>query len=53
MFESLVDELRARSTEWSWRERERLVVRQRNLRARELAVLSVLDERGHVDCSVG
>src|SRR6185503_10269883 len=41
------------STEWLRREREELVVQQRNLRAREMAVLTVLDERGQVDCSMG
>jgi len=35
------------------REREQLVVQQRNLRTRELAALRVLDERGQVDCSMG
>lgn len=39
MFDVLVDELRTRSSEWLRRERERLVVEQRNLRTRELAVL--------------
>jgi hypothetical protein len=53
MFDVLVEELRSRSTEWLRREREQLVVQQRNLRAREMAVLSVLDERGQVDCSMG
>jgi len=53
MFDALVDELRTHSTEWLRRERATLLVEQRNLRARELAVLSVLDERGQVDCSIG
>jgi hypothetical protein len=53
MFDVLVDELRTHSTEWLRREREQLVVQQRNLRTREMAVLSVLDERGQVDCSMG
>src|SRR4051794_7031172 len=52
MFDVLVDELRTHSTEWLWRERERLAVDQRNLRTREMAVLRVLDERGQVDCSI-
>ena len=46
MFDVLVDEFRTHSTEWLRREREQLVVEQRNLRTRELAVLRVLDERG-------
>lgn len=53
MFDVLVDELRTRSTAWLRRERESLLVQQRNLRAREMAVLAVLDERGQVDCSMG
>src|SRR5690349_5030244 len=53
MFDVLLDELRTHSTEWLRREREQLVVQQRNLRAREMAVLTVLDERGQVDCSMG
>src|SRR4051812_14785711 len=53
MFDVLVDELRTHSTEWLRRERERLVVEQRNLRTREMAVLRVLDERGQVDFSMG
>src|SRR3954452_7610291 len=53
MFDALVDELRTHSTEWLRREREHLMVQQRNLRTRELAVLRVLDERGQVDCSMG
>ena len=53
MFDVLVDELRTHSTEWLRRERERLLVEQRNLRTREMAVLRVLDERGQVDCSMG
>ena len=53
MFDTLVDELRTHSTEWLRHEREQLVVQQRNLRAREMAVLTVLDERGQVDCSMG
>jgi hypothetical protein len=35
------------------RERNRLLLDQRNLRTREMAVLHVLDERGQVDCSMG
>jgi hypothetical protein len=53
MFDALLDELRAHSTDWLRRERESLLVQQRNLRAREMAVLSVLDERGQVDCTIG
>jgi hypothetical protein len=53
MFDVLVDELRTHSTEWLRGEREQLIVQQRNLRTRELAVLRVLDERGQVDCSIG
>jgi Domain of unknown function (DUF222) len=53
MFDALVDEFRTHSTEWLRREREELVLQQRNLRTRELAVLRVLDERGQVDCSIG
>ena len=53
MFDALVDVLRTYSTEWLRREREQLVVQQRNLRTREMAVLAVLDERGQVDCSMG
>jgi hypothetical protein len=53
VFDVLVDELRAHSTEWLRREREQLVSEQRTLRTREMAVLRVLDERGQVDCSVG
>jgi hypothetical protein len=53
MFDALVDELRTHSTEWLRREREALLVQQRNLRTREMAVLAVLDERGQVDCSLG
>jgi hypothetical protein len=53
MFDVLIDELRTHSSKWLRRERERLVMEQRNLRTRELAVLSVLDERGQVDCSMG
>jgi hypothetical protein len=53
MFDVLLDELRTHSTEWLRREREQLIVQQRNLRTRELAVLRVLDERGQVDCSIG
>jgi len=53
MFDALVDEFRTHSTEWLRREREQLVVQQRNLRTREMAVLRVLDERGQVDCSIG
>jgi hypothetical protein len=53
MFDALVDELRTHSTEWLRQERESLLAQQRNLRTRELAVLSVLDERGQVDCSMG
>jgi hypothetical protein len=53
MFDVLVDELRTHTTEWLRREREELVARQRHLRAREMAVLRVLDERGQVDCSIG
>jgi hypothetical protein len=53
MFDALVDERRTHSTEWLRGERESLLVQQRNLRTRELAVLRVLDERGQVDCSVG
>ena len=53
MFDVLVDELRTHSTEWLRRERERLLVDQRTLRTREMAVLRVLDERGQVDCSIG
>jgi hypothetical protein len=53
MFDVLVDDLRTHSTEWLRRERERLLVEQRNLRTREMAVLRVLDERGQVDCSNG
>jgi hypothetical protein len=53
MFDVLVDEMRTHSTEWLRGERERLVGEQRTLRTREMAVLRVLDERGHVDCSIG
>jgi len=53
MFDALVDELRTHSTEWLRRERGQLMVQQRNLRTREMAVLRVLDERGQVDCSMG
>jgi hypothetical protein len=53
MFEALVDELRTHSTEWLRRERADLVARQRRLRSREMAVLTVLDERGQIDCSMG
>jgi hypothetical protein len=53
MFDALLDELRTRPTEWLRREREELILGQRNLRTRELAVLAVLDERGQVDCSFG
>jgi hypothetical protein len=53
MFDVLVDELRSHSTEWLRREREGLLVQQRNLRTREMAVLAVLDERGQLDCSIG
>src|SRR5215217_7874646 len=53
MFDVLVDELRTHSTDWLRRERESLLVEQRNLRTREMAVLRVLDERGQVDCSMG
>jgi hypothetical protein len=53
MFDVLVDEMRAHSTEWLHREREDLIARQRQLRTREMAVLRVLDERGQVDCSIG
>jgi hypothetical protein len=53
MFDALVDELRTHSTDWLRRERESLLVQQRNLRTREMAVLAVLDERGQVDCSLG
>src|SRR5215213_1679462 len=53
MFDALVDELRTHSTEWLRRERGQLMVQQRNLRTREIAVLRVLDERGQVDCSMG
>jgi hypothetical protein len=53
MFDALVDELRNHPTEWLRRERESLLVEQRNLRTREIAVLAVLDERGQVDCSMG
>jgi hypothetical protein len=53
MFDVLVDELRTHSTEWLRRERERVVVQQRQLRTREMAVLRVLDERGRLDTSIG
>jgi hypothetical protein len=53
MFDALVDQFRTHSTESLRRERESLLVEQRNLRTRELAVLRVLDERGQVDCSIG
>ncbi len=53
MFDALVDEMRTHTTEWLRREREELIARQRQLRTREMAVLRVLDERGHVDCSIG
>jgi hypothetical protein len=53
MFDALLDELRTHSTEWLRREREQLIAQQRNLRAREMAVLRVLDERGQVDCTIG
>jgi hypothetical protein len=53
MFDALVDEIRAHTTEWLRREREELIAQQRQLRTREMALLRVLDERGQVDRSVG
>jgi hypothetical protein len=46
---SALDELRTHSTDWLVAEREQLVREQRRLHIKELAVITVLDERGRVD----
>jgi hypothetical protein len=53
MFEVLVDEMRAHSTEWLEARRGEVVVEIRRLQSEEHAVLLVLDERGRVDVSRG
>jgi hypothetical protein len=53
MFDVLVDELRAHSTEWLESRRREVIGAQRELRAEELAILRVLDERGRIDPSMG
>jgi hypothetical protein len=49
MFDALLDEMRAHSSEWLHAEREALVGEQRRLHTRELAITRVLDERGQID----
>ena len=49
---SELDELRTHSTEWLRTERRTLVLEQRRLHTKELAIISVLDERGQIDESV-
>jgi hypothetical protein len=44
-FLALLDDLRCRDTSWLRDERDRVVVEQRRLRVRELAITRVLDER--------
>jgi hypothetical protein len=51
-YSGLLDELRCRETAWLEGRRDWLVREQRRLRVEELAVLSVLDERGEVDDSL-
>ena len=46
-----MNDLRCRETSWLAARREWLVREQRRLRVEELAVTSVLDERGQVDDS--
>ena len=48
-YSALLDELRCHSSEWLEDRRVWLVREQRRLHLEELAVLSVLDERGKVD----
>lgn len=51
-YQSLVDEMRCRPTEWLTERRSNLVREQCRLRVEELAVVAVLDERGAVDDSL-
>jgi hypothetical protein len=44
-YQDLVDELRGHPIEWLREERSRVVVEQRRLRLREVAITKVLDER--------
>jgi hypothetical protein len=44
-----LDELRTHSTDWLRAERRKLVVEQRRLHTKEMAIISVLDERGQID----
>jgi hypothetical protein len=53
MFDGLVDELRAHSTEWLESRHRDVIATQRRLRSEELAIVRVLDERGRIDLSVG
>jgi hypothetical protein len=53
MFDALVDEMRACSTEWLEARRQEVVLEIRRLQLEERAVLLVLDERGRVDVTRG
>jgi hypothetical protein len=44
-YQEMVDELRCHPSEWLRQERSRVVVEQRRLRVREVAITKVLDER--------
>jgi hypothetical protein len=48
-YQEMVDELRCHPNEWLRQERSRVVVEQRRLRVREVAITKVLDERGALD----
>jgi hypothetical protein len=53
MFDALVEEMRAHSTEWLEARRDEVVVEIRRLQSEERAILLVLDERGRVDVTKG
>jgi Domain of unknown function (DUF222)/HNH endonuclease len=53
MFDALLDQLRNHSTDWLESRRREVIGTQRELRAEELAIVRVLDERGRIDSSIG
>jgi hypothetical protein len=53
MFDGLVDELRTHSTGWLESRRRKVIGKQRELHAEELAIVRVLDERGRIDPTIG
>ena len=52
-YQAMVDELRCHPNEWLREERSRVVIEQRRLRVREVAITKVLDERDALRSDAG